>query len=119
MQSRFQAQPHGLFARCLCFAARITPIEHHARLASRWRPTLAGHDSHLRGFFRRFPLCASTHIVSSSSKLSWRTGRRDAVQLIFRAPRHGPRVSSSAKLDASFFGRGYSTENADYTEVFV
>ena len=44
-------------------------IEHHARLASRWRPTLAGQDSHLLGCFRRFPLCASTHIVSSSSWL--------------------------------------------------
>ncbi len=40
--------------------------------------TLAGQDFHLLGCFRRFPLCASTHIVSSSSKLSWRTSQRAA-----------------------------------------
>ena len=42
---------------------------HRARLATHWRPTLLGQDSHLLGCIRRFPLCASSHIVSSSSKL--------------------------------------------------
>lgn len=61
-------------------------IGHHARLASHWRPTLLGQDSHLLGCFRRFPLCASTHIVSPSSWLSWRTNRRDAVTLATQQP---------------------------------
>jgi hypothetical protein len=32
-------------------------LEHRARLASHWRPTLVGQDSHLLGCFWRFPLC--------------------------------------------------------------
>ena len=55
--------------------------KHRARLATQWRPTLLGQDSHLLGCIRRFPLCASTHIVFPSSKLSWRTSRRDATTL--------------------------------------
>ncbi len=46
---RFEAQSHSLFARYLHFAARITTIEHHTRLASHWRPTSMGRDSHPLG----------------------------------------------------------------------
>ena len=52
-----------------------------ARLASQWRPALLGQDSHLLGCIRRFPLCASTHIVFPPRSFSWRTNRRDAVRL--------------------------------------
>jgi len=52
------------------YASRLGLLRsHHARLASHWRPTLLGQDSHLLGCFRRFPLCASTHIVFPSSWL--------------------------------------------------
>ena len=37
---------------------------HHARLASRWRPTLAGQDLNLLGCFRRFLSVMSLHITS-------------------------------------------------------
>ena len=37
---------------------------HHARLASRWRPTLAGQDLNLLGCIRRFLSAMSLHITS-------------------------------------------------------
>ena len=41
------------------YASRLGLLrfEHRARLASHWRPTLLGQDSHLLGCIRRFPLC--------------------------------------------------------------
>ena len=51
------------------YASRPGSLRHRARLATHWRPPLVGQDSHLPGCIRRFPLCASSHIVFPSSKL--------------------------------------------------
>lgn len=47
------------------YASRLGLLRsHHARLASRWRPTLAGQDLNLLGCFRRFLSAMSLHITS-------------------------------------------------------
>ena len=47
------------------YASRLGLLRsHHARLASRWRPTLAGQDLNLLGCFRRFLSVMSLHITS-------------------------------------------------------
>jgi hypothetical protein len=47
------------------YASRLGLLRsHHARLASRWRPTLAGQDLNLLGCFRRFLSVMSPHITS-------------------------------------------------------
>ena len=46
----FGAQSHGPHTRCLRFAATVSRV--HARLASGWRPTLAGRDWLPAGFKR-------------------------------------------------------------------
>jgi len=50
----FEAQSHGLHARCVRFAAAVADV--HATLASGWWPTLAGRDSNPLGSIVRFPL---------------------------------------------------------------
>ena len=58
------------------------------------------------GCFWRFPLCGLTHIVFPSSKLSWRTSRRDALTVAMHrggvggGPKAG-RTSFSSKLDGT------------------
>jgi hypothetical protein len=47
------------------YASRLGLLRrHHARLASRWRPALAGQDLNLLGCFRRFLSVMSLHITS-------------------------------------------------------
>lgn len=47
------------------YASRLGLLRrHHARLASRWRPTLAGQDLNLLGCIRRFHSAMSLHITS-------------------------------------------------------
>ena len=66
------------------YASRLGLLRsHHARLASRWRPTLAGQGLNLLGCFRRFlsVMFTSHHFDPPSPSFAWRTNRRDAVRL--------------------------------------
>ena len=71
------------------YASRLGLLRsHHARLASRWRPTLAGQDLNLLGCFRRFLSAMSLHITSIPLRPSfaWRPNRRDAAVLAREQP---------------------------------
>ena len=87
------------------YASRLGLLRsHHARLASRWRPTLAGQDSNLLDCFRRFLSVMSLHITSIPLRQAspgaptavtpsrWRAGSSSAA-----GPRPG-RASFTPKL---------------------
>ena len=64
------------------YASRLGLLRsHHARLAYRWRPTLAGQDLNLLDCFRRF-LCnvTSHHFDPPSPSFAWRTNGRDTAR---------------------------------------
>jgi hypothetical protein len=65
----FEAQSHGLHARCLRFAAGVAHVD--ARLASGWWPSLAGRDSNPLGPHREVSACSTWHPPRPG--FAWRT----------------------------------------------
>ncbi len=69
------------------YASRLGLLRsHHARLASRWRPTLAGPDLNPLGCFRRFLFrnVISHYFDPPSPSFCWRTNHRDAIALAMK-----------------------------------
>jgi len=84
-RSPFEAQSHSLFARCLRFAARITPITPR-KTRFPLAANLGGAGLEPAGLLSKVSLgnVTSHHFDPPSPSFAWRTGRRDAVTLAAR-----------------------------------
>jgi hypothetical protein len=93
------------------YASRLGLLRsHHARLASRWRPTLAGAGLEPAGLLSKVSLgnVTSHHFDPPSPSFAWRTNRRDAAALAIMQAARLPARSRAASASHHALGGGFS-----------